>query len=267
MSESRKQLLSKMYLLSQGIHFDDEEGQWITTENGHKVHLNEAGEPDKGNPHVIGAMEKGESGGTKTKGKRSSGNSKSLKSREWHPSQEQIARAIKWGAPSDDAEARIPAPVILRDNTVTAGDRIRYGENTKKLAALEGKGSKDSPEAKELQKQIKLYEERKKGAINIQTRNYNGNFEKALSENCTERGDTIRFTDSEKNVHRFVHMGNGQFNRLHIRNSIAPEETYNTKELSRMIRQAVGKTSTPVIELQRAKLDVPSVLRKNNGWD
>ena len=34
----------------------DEEGRWITTENGHKVHLNDAGEPDKGNPHVMEAM-------------------------------------------------------------------------------------------------------------------------------------------------------------------------------------------------------------------
>lgn len=35
---------------------DDDEGKWITTENNHKVHLNENGEPDKGNPHVIEAM-------------------------------------------------------------------------------------------------------------------------------------------------------------------------------------------------------------------
>lgn len=39
---------------------DDDDGRWITTENGHHVHLNEEGEPDKGNPHVIEAMESGE---------------------------------------------------------------------------------------------------------------------------------------------------------------------------------------------------------------
>lgn len=39
---------------------DDEEGRWITTENGHKVHINGEGEPDKGNPHVIDKMEEGE---------------------------------------------------------------------------------------------------------------------------------------------------------------------------------------------------------------
>ena len=39
---------------------DDEEGQWITTENNHHVHLNEEGEPDKGNPHVIQAMNSGD---------------------------------------------------------------------------------------------------------------------------------------------------------------------------------------------------------------
>jgi len=34
----------------------DDEGRWITTENGHHVHLNEEGEPDKGNQHVLSAM-------------------------------------------------------------------------------------------------------------------------------------------------------------------------------------------------------------------
>lgn len=38
---------------------DEDEGRWITTENNHKVHLNEEGEPDKGNPRVIKAMESG----------------------------------------------------------------------------------------------------------------------------------------------------------------------------------------------------------------
>ncbi|MBE6725077.1 MAG: hypothetical protein E7576_07810 [Ruminococcaceae bacterium] len=33
-----------------------DKGKWITTENNHKVHLNENGQPDMGNPHVIAAM-------------------------------------------------------------------------------------------------------------------------------------------------------------------------------------------------------------------
>lgn len=40
-----------------GVRFDEDKGRWITTENNHHVHLNEEGEPDKGNPHVIAAME------------------------------------------------------------------------------------------------------------------------------------------------------------------------------------------------------------------
>lgn len=39
---------------------DDEEGRWVTTENNHKVHINEEGEPDKGNPHVLAVMQSGE---------------------------------------------------------------------------------------------------------------------------------------------------------------------------------------------------------------
>lgn len=38
------------------IRMDAEEGRWVTTENDHKVHLNEEGKPDKGNPHVIEKM-------------------------------------------------------------------------------------------------------------------------------------------------------------------------------------------------------------------
>ena len=40
----------------------EEEGRWVTTENDHKIHINEEGVPDKGNPHVIKAM----TSGTKT---------------------------------------------------------------------------------------------------------------------------------------------------------------------------------------------------------
>ena len=35
---------------------EDDEGRWITTENNHKVHLNEEGKPDKGNPNVVSVM-------------------------------------------------------------------------------------------------------------------------------------------------------------------------------------------------------------------
>lgn len=42
----------------------DDEGQWITTENGHRVHLSENGIPDLGNRHVIEKMMSG--GSTRT---------------------------------------------------------------------------------------------------------------------------------------------------------------------------------------------------------
>ena len=42
-----------------------EEGRWVTTENDHKVHLNEEGVPDKGNPHVLATM-RGEGKNPKT---------------------------------------------------------------------------------------------------------------------------------------------------------------------------------------------------------
>ena len=36
-----------------------DKGRWVTTEEGHKVHLNEEGVPDKGNPKVIDRMTNG----------------------------------------------------------------------------------------------------------------------------------------------------------------------------------------------------------------
>lgn len=50
-------------LMARADAADDDKGRWITTENGHKVHLNEEGVPDKGNPHVIAAMNGESSGG------------------------------------------------------------------------------------------------------------------------------------------------------------------------------------------------------------
>ena len=42
----------------------EDKGRWVTTENDHKIHFNEGGEPDMGNPHVIAVMK---GGGKKTK--------------------------------------------------------------------------------------------------------------------------------------------------------------------------------------------------------
>ena len=35
---------------------EDDKGQWVTTKKGHKIHINEEGVPDKGNPHVLEKM-------------------------------------------------------------------------------------------------------------------------------------------------------------------------------------------------------------------
>lgn len=37
-------------------NFDDDDGKWVTTENGHAIHITDDGEIDKGNPHVIAAV-------------------------------------------------------------------------------------------------------------------------------------------------------------------------------------------------------------------
>ena len=44
----------------------EDKGRWVTTENGHHVHLNENGEPDIGNKHVLEAFEDG----NRTEGKK-----------------------------------------------------------------------------------------------------------------------------------------------------------------------------------------------------
>lgn len=45
------------------LRSDADDGEWITTENNHRVHLNENGVPDKGNPHVLEAMNGGQKKG------------------------------------------------------------------------------------------------------------------------------------------------------------------------------------------------------------
>ena len=48
---------------------DDADGYWVTTENGHKVHISGEGEPDKGHPAVLSTMAgTGGSSGTKPTG-------------------------------------------------------------------------------------------------------------------------------------------------------------------------------------------------------
>lgn len=65
MANKRKDMLEIMKAHAVQMRMDaDDDGQWITTENGHHVHLNSEGVPDKGNPHVLAAMSgKGGSGG------------------------------------------------------------------------------------------------------------------------------------------------------------------------------------------------------------
>jgi len=57
---TRKEEIAKAFLRHYGVRMDDD-GRWITTENGHKVHLNEEGDPDIGNKHVIEKMTGGKS--------------------------------------------------------------------------------------------------------------------------------------------------------------------------------------------------------------
>ena len=56
----RKKYVSAM---SSRVDAGDDKGHWITTKNHHKVHLNEEGEPDMGNPNVIEAMTSSEEKG------------------------------------------------------------------------------------------------------------------------------------------------------------------------------------------------------------
>ena len=64
--------IEKARIIQKSTRLDDsDEGQWITTENGHKVHINESGKPDKGNPHVVEVMKKGKKGGSEKKPKSS----------------------------------------------------------------------------------------------------------------------------------------------------------------------------------------------------
>lgn len=53
------------------VAMDADKGKWVTI-NGSHIHLNEKGEPDKGNPNVIKGMKKSGSEKTNTKGEKPS---------------------------------------------------------------------------------------------------------------------------------------------------------------------------------------------------
>lgn len=77
----RKQLLEvwkgHQIQTSRAVHTDaDDDGQWVTTENGHHVHINGEGDPDIGNKHVVAAMNKGRKEKSSTSSGGNSGNNK-----------------------------------------------------------------------------------------------------------------------------------------------------------------------------------------------
>lgn len=70
--------MSQSVLLKRtGITFDAEEGRWVTTKEGNKLHLDKNGNPDKGNPNVVKAA-KGEGKGSSGKSEGSSGSKKTV---------------------------------------------------------------------------------------------------------------------------------------------------------------------------------------------
>ena len=56
LKRNQKLAIRVMELRKRFFRKDDGDGQWITTENGHHVHINGEGVPDIGNSHVIAAM-------------------------------------------------------------------------------------------------------------------------------------------------------------------------------------------------------------------
>ncbi len=116
MAKDRKEMLEIMKAHAVQMRMDaDDDGQWITTENGHKVHLNSEGVPDKGNPHVLAAMSgKGGSGG-KGSGEKKEGSKSGSKSAL------QTYREHEWGKdPAADHK--------VAQDTLRSGDRSAIAE-------------------------------------------------------------------------------------------------------------------------------------------
>ena len=59
MSLEQKLNLIRAKHLQRRYHMDDD-GKWVTTENDNRIHINEEGEIDKGNPDVLNAIKKGQ---------------------------------------------------------------------------------------------------------------------------------------------------------------------------------------------------------------
>lgn len=129
---------------------NDEEGRWVTTENDHKVHINEEGVPDKGNPHVLAAM-RGE--GT---------NPKTPEELARHRSQRRIAKvkdAIKQYDDTDKAindakRAKYSAEKEFRRNRLGFKSVDRHKEYIKNLGYGEGDLQKMEDEYERLGNEI-----------------------------------------------------------------------------------------------------------------
>lgn len=58
--DAEKLNLIRIRHLLRRVRYDEDEGRWVTTENDHKIHINEKGEIDKGNPYVLKAIQSGQ---------------------------------------------------------------------------------------------------------------------------------------------------------------------------------------------------------------
>ena len=127
-----------------------EEGRWVTTENDHKVHINEEGIPDKGNPHVLAAM-RGEGRNPKTQEELAR-----------HRSQRRIAKvkdAIKQYDDTDKAindakQAKYRAEKEFRRNRLGFKSVDRHKEYIKNLGYGEGDLQKMEDEYERLGNEI-----------------------------------------------------------------------------------------------------------------
>lgn len=126
MAKDRKEMLEIMKAHAVQMRMDaDDDGQWITTENGHKVHLNSEGVPDKGNPHVLAAMSgKGGSGG---KGSGRSSKSKQIASKMLFD-----LRSFRPHDLSDDDQETIRKGFSQDLDKLPAGTRITIGKTSAK---------------------------------------------------------------------------------------------------------------------------------------
>lgn len=189
----------------------DDEGRWITTKNGHKVHLNENGEPDKGNTHVIAKMtgetvrgSVGTSAGTSYTG--------SDKDSPAYRSYEKALADYRKGALADFEKKRDNFERNFQSAPSSSEREAAKNETNQAFFRMQNEFKKVKQAERKMQQECKpvetVYTKKEFGSASTMSDH--------IKRSYSDVGDTVSFTDKEGIEHSFVCVGKAKDATGHV---------------------------------------------------